>query len=153
MPSFMRAETVDPVTGKHGPGAGAINETATTKTEAIAKARSLKQRGYAVLVTDTFAQSQGSHAWGLLSASARCCNPSPATGFISEGRAGLAMGLGMRAPLLVGRRCGLFDGQFEANGSRFLQQADGLCRKAGEAFCRRLGWAGIQTDSPPRLAT
>ena len=24
-------------------------------------------------------------------------------------------------------------------------------RKAGEAFCRRLGWAGIQTDSPPRL--
>jgi len=54
VPFFIRAETVDPVSGKHGPGAGAVNETATTKTEAIAKARSLKQRGYAVLVTDAY---------------------------------------------------------------------------------------------------
>lgn len=54
MPFFIRAEIIDPVTGKHGPGAGAVNETATTKTEAIAVARSLKQQGFAVLVTDTY---------------------------------------------------------------------------------------------------
>ena len=54
MPFFIRAEIIDPVTGKHGPGAGAVNETAITKTEAIAKARSLKQQGFVVLVTDSY---------------------------------------------------------------------------------------------------
>jgi hypothetical protein len=54
VPFFIRAEIIDPFTGKHGPGAGAVNETATTKTEAIAVARSLKQQGFAVLVTDTY---------------------------------------------------------------------------------------------------
>ena len=54
MTFFIHAEIIDPATGKHGPGAGAVNETATTKTEAVAKARLLKEQGFAVLVTDTY---------------------------------------------------------------------------------------------------
>lgn len=54
MPFFIHAEIIDPATGKHEPGTGTVNDTATTKTEAVAKARALKQQGFAVFVTDAY---------------------------------------------------------------------------------------------------
>ena len=55
MPFTIHAETIDSVTGKHGPGTGTLTGTAETRVEAIAKARSFREMGFDVLVvTDSY---------------------------------------------------------------------------------------------------
>ena len=56
LPFTIHAETIDAVTGKHGPGTGTLTGTAETRAEAIAKARSPGKWWFGVLVTDAYGQ-------------------------------------------------------------------------------------------------